>query len=106
MPGELCAVGYSNGTIYQVAPRDSDGDCLPDWWELAYFGSTTGAVGGADPDGDGANNLSEFVYVHRPAESAKRTRSPPVPPVVSVFRPGATQFFIDERRRSRPQTRS
>ena len=93
--GELYAVGYSDGTIYKVAARDSDGDGLPDWWEMAYFGSTTGAVAGADADSDGANNLSEYLYGTDPLNPQSAPGSPPVPPVVAVFRPGAPQFFID-----------
>jgi hypothetical protein len=39
---------------------DSDGDGLPDRWELQYFGGPTGANPNADPDGDGRNNLREY----------------------------------------------
>lgn len=40
---------------------DTDGDGIPDRWESQYFGSATGANPNADPDGDGRNNLQEFV---------------------------------------------
>jgi Bacterial TSP3 repeat len=40
---------------------DTDGDGIPDRWELQYFGSATGGNANADPDGDGRNNLEEFV---------------------------------------------
>ncbi|HMP89555.1 MAG TPA: S8 family serine peptidase [Kiritimatiellia bacterium] len=39
---------------------DTDGDGMPDWWEFIHFGSITGGVAGADPDGDGLTNLQEF----------------------------------------------
>ena len=47
---------------------DSDGDMLPDYWEIAYgLNRTTSLVPGSelseqslDPDGDGLNNLKEF----------------------------------------------
>lgn len=39
---------------------DTDADALPDWWESAYFGSTTGADATQDSDGDGAANLDEY----------------------------------------------
>jgi hypothetical protein len=39
---------------------DSDGDGLPDAWELRYFGGITAAEPNADPDGDGISNLDEY----------------------------------------------
>jgi hypothetical protein len=44
---------------------DSDGDGLPDWWEIAH-GLNPNSSGGAngangDPDGDGQGNLQEFI---------------------------------------------
>jgi hypothetical protein len=38
---------------------DSDGDGLPDTWELFYFGNL-GQDGSGNPDGDGFSNLVEF----------------------------------------------
>jgi hypothetical protein len=40
---------------------DTDGNGLPDWWESQYFGHLTGTDPNADPDGDGASNLAEWV---------------------------------------------
>jgi hypothetical protein len=45
---------------------DLDGDGLPNFWEVAYFGNPTGAVASADSDGDGENNLSEYISGHIP----------------------------------------
>jgi glucose/arabinose dehydrogenase len=59
--GELYVTNYFNGTIYRLEPVDSDGDLLPDWWELAYFGSTTGANPNADTDGDLYSNVTEYL---------------------------------------------
>jgi hypothetical protein len=42
-----------------VAPIDSDGDGLPDDWEMAHFGSLAHA-GNGDPDGDGVSNVNEY----------------------------------------------
>ncbi|HEY8241446.1 MAG TPA: thrombospondin type 3 repeat-containing protein, partial [Kiritimatiellia bacterium] len=39
---------------------DSDGDGLPDWWELVRFNGVTSAMAGADNDGDSMNNAREF----------------------------------------------
>lgn len=40
---------------------DTDGDGMSDAWELAHFGSITGANPDDDPDGDGRSNLTEFL---------------------------------------------
>ena len=58
--GELYAAGVANGNVYRVLPRDTDGDGLPDWWELAYFGSATAGLPNDDTDGDGASNVAEY----------------------------------------------
>lgn len=42
-----------------VAPIDSDGDGLPDDWEVAHFGSLA-HNGNGDADGDGVSNLNEY----------------------------------------------
>jgi hypothetical protein len=51
--------GQSNSTD----PNDTNGDGLPDAWQIQYFGSITApqAAPGADPDGDGFNNLQEYL---------------------------------------------
>ena len=43
-----------------LAPDDTDGDGMPDDWELQHFGSATGADPDADDDGDGLSNLHEY----------------------------------------------
>ncbi|MBE0536909.1 MAG: right-handed parallel beta-helix repeat-containing protein, partial [Phycisphaerae bacterium] len=50
---------------------DTDGDRLPDWWEMKYFGSTTAARPGDDPDRDGHTNLEEYEdYASDPTSGA------------------------------------
>lgn len=39
---------------------DVDGNGLPDWWEMKYFGHI-GVDPNADPDADGATNYQEYV---------------------------------------------
>jgi PKD repeat protein len=45
-------------------------------WQIQYFGSTTNpaAASGADPDGDGQNNLAEFLAGTIPTNSASGLR--------------------------------
>lgn len=38
--------------------EDSDGDSIPDWWELLYFGNPTGAVASASNVVSGVNTLT------------------------------------------------
>ena len=40
---------------------DTDGDEMPDGWELENFGGTTNAVASEDADGDHFDNRSEYV---------------------------------------------
>ncbi|HUR61507.1 MAG TPA: hypothetical protein VM286_03990 [Candidatus Thermoplasmatota archaeon] len=47
-------VGETNQT-------DGDRDCLPDYWELHYFGNATAAIAAGDPDEDGCDNRCEYL---------------------------------------------
>ena len=62
--------------LYPAAPAaaDSDGNGLPDAWELLHFGHI-GVDPNADPDHDGATNLMEYLAGTDPNSAA------------SVFRP-------------------
>lgn len=40
---------------------DADDDCLPDEWEIEYFGSTTAQNASGDADGDGLTNGMELA---------------------------------------------
>jgi hypothetical protein len=59
----------SNGVNFTVGPADSDGDGLPDVWELQFFGNLNQGPSG-DPDGDGVSNLQEFYQGRNPTKGA------------------------------------
>ncbi|HEX8000312.1 MAG TPA: DNRLRE domain-containing protein [Pyrinomonadaceae bacterium] len=59
----------SNAVVFAVGATDSDGDGLPDNWELQYFGNLSQNAGG-DPDGDGLSNLQEYQQGRNPTKSA------------------------------------
>ena len=50
---------------------DTDGDGIPNWWELSYAGSTSAMQAGGDIDGDGINNFLEFTFGSNPANAAR-----------------------------------
>ena len=41
--------------------KDTDGDGLPDYWEMLYFGSLTATDGTKDSDGDGMSDYDEYL---------------------------------------------
>ncbi|MBN1670313.1 MAG: hypothetical protein JXR37_04740 [Kiritimatiellae bacterium] len=49
---------------------DSDGDEIPAYWELAYFGGPTNAAPENDSDGDGILDYSEYVALTVPTNAA------------------------------------
>jgi hypothetical protein len=50
--------------------EDSDGDSLPDGWELWNFGTTTQTVGAVDSDLDGMTNAQEYIADTDPVNNA------------------------------------
>lgn len=53
--------------MYAAAPTDDqDGDGLPDWWELQYFGTMVAYGVWGNPDGDEATNFEEFLLGGNP----------------------------------------
>jgi hypothetical protein len=60
---------------------DANGDGLLDAWQTHYFGSISSpaAAPSADPDGDGAINLNEFINLTDPTDSSSATRLRAIP---------------------------
>ena len=57
---QLVITNRVTGKDIMLVDPDTDSDGLPDWWEIAYFGSITNTTGGADKDGDEYSNLDEY----------------------------------------------
>lgn len=70
-------VGWVHGARRLNLQRmvDTDGNGLPDWWELQYFGHLTGTDPNADPDHDGMNNLAEWIAGTNPTNAASVLRA-------------------------------
>ena len=84
--------------IYLPTSQDSDGDGLPDWWEMHYFGNLDQTASG-DPDGDGFTNLDEYVRGQSPLlfnEHAHGGISRRRSPNIIVIQDTATYALITE----------
>lgn len=63
----------TNGFKVKARPGgDTDGDGLPNEWEIEYFGVFDGADAASDPDADGAANREEYIADTSPLDSASR----------------------------------
>jgi len=67
------------GSLYAgegVGPLDADADGMADVWEIAHFGSISAVDGAAgfDRDGDGHNNLAEYVLGTDPLAASNALR--------------------------------
>jgi hypothetical protein len=71
VPVRMCVTDDDGGQTCQdytvtVQFLDSDGDGLPDSWEISNFGNIGAQDQFGDPDMDGMNNLQEFTNVTDP----------------------------------------
>jgi len=66
-----------DGVVFQSVtpdPNDTDLDGLPDSWEIRYFGSIEKAYWSDDPDGDGSDNLHEYLADTNPTDKTSYLR--------------------------------
>jgi hypothetical protein len=81
-----------DGFAYAISigmPLDSDGDGIPDWWMIQYFGHPTGLSGDkslaqGDADGDGMSNSQEYLAGTDPTKPQSALRMT----TVAVVKPG------------------
>jgi Tol biopolymer transport system component len=94
---QTCSSGLSlgdlNGTqdvfaalLPPAANADSDGDGIPDWWMIQYFGHMTGQAGDLslaqdDPNGTGMTTLQDYIAGTNPTDPTSVFQTGVVPPV-------------------------
>ena len=88
------SVTTSTGSLTQV---DSDGDKIPDAWEVKYTGNRGNVDATSDFDGDGDLDLMEYATGHRP--DLPGSRSTPTPSGVGVESNGRRFFIVEFQRR-------
>jgi glycosidase len=88
--------------VKRVGDVDSDSDGIPNWWTLGHFDHPTGQEGDLsraedDTDGDGFNNLDEFIALTNPtsAPSFFMIDALSAGPIASVTLAGASGRVYD-----------
>src|ERR1700693_382297 len=84
--------GATNFTMWLAFSPSSavsvDGDGIPNWWRLQYFGQITGSATNKsraidDADGDGMNNLQEYLAGTNPTNPASAFKIASVQPAIT-----------------------
>ena len=88
--GSGTATGDTVTITRQAGITDSNTNGIPDSWELRFFGSVTGAVAGADSDGDGVDNWEEFVADTNPTNGASV-----YPNIIQEWSPGISMMVLE-----------
>lgn len=73
-PSDIYQFSELSGELFviPIGQTDSDGDGLPDAWEIANFGSLAQS-GGGDPDNDGETNATEYANSSSPVNAASNS---------------------------------
>ena len=86
--------GATNATVLRsngkctITPLDTDGDGMPDYWELLHgFDLAESSDAAGDPDGDGVSNVQEFLQGSNPRDAADPLN------IIAQRRDGADFFF-------------
>ncbi|MBN1916289.1 MAG: right-handed parallel beta-helix repeat-containing protein [Verrucomicrobia bacterium] len=61
--------GWNTYDIGSDEFADADSNSFPDWWELTYFGSATGAEQSVDEEPDGLTNFEEYTLGTDPVQA-------------------------------------
>ncbi len=77
VPEPLDMSGQPNGSPTDICTGDANSDGVPDYWEYQWFGTTSVDLN-ADSDGDGTNNLQEYISGSNPADYLYLTSCYPV----------------------------
>ena len=83
--------GYAQNAASGIpnwAIGDTDGNGLPDWWELKYFSVLIGTDPNADPDHDGVSDMNEYLAGTNPTNGASYFH------IMSVTRGSPTKVLV------------
>jgi hypothetical protein len=88
-------IALSLDSVPALSTTDSDGDLLPDNWEMLMFGNL-GQNGSGDSDGDGVSNLQEFLdhTDSKDALSKSALAQNVTPPQIDVQAMGGNQLKL------------
>lgn len=81
---DASALGVTNQDGMVLVNLDSDGDNLPDAWELRFF-ATMSHNGATDSDGDGVSDYDEYVADTNPTNALSYLRITSVQPISGGF---------------------
>jgi len=68
--GGIVGKSIAFNVIDATSDPDTDGDGIPDWWELKYFGGITNCVATDHTDSDVQNNGEEYIAGTDPTNGA------------------------------------